>query len=326
MKILQAKQLFETMNLYGKQRKPFVFLTDAFAEKGVVALLDEADDILWYKTPSAGNCTDENRPKAITKWEITPVSFRQYCEGFTLIMEHIQRGDSFLLNYTQPTGVSTNLNPEDLFHLSHARYKIHLRGAFTCFSPETFVTIDEHGIIRSHPMKGTADASLPRAEEKLLADSKEIAEHHTIVDLIRNDLSRVADEVKVEKFRYTGRIVTNRQELIQVSSEIKGQLAKGWESRLGDIFRKLLPAGSVTGAPKKRTIEIIRQAEKYERGWYTGIFGLFDGQTVDSAVLIRYIEQENDRLVFKSGGGITFQSDCEREYNEMIGKVYVPLA
>jgi len=326
MKILQAKQLFETMNVYGKQRLPFVFLVDAFAEKGVVAPMDKADDILWFKTPTASNYTNKSQAKTLTKWEISPVSFQQYCEGFTLIMDHIQRGDSFLLNYTQPAKVFTNLQPEDLFHLSHARYKVHLRGAFTCFSPETFVTIDGQGNISSHPMKGTADASHPGAEEKLLADSKEIAEHHTIVDLIRNDLSRVATNVKVKKFRYTGRIVTHGRELIQVSSEIAGRLPPDWESRLGDIFYALLPAGSVTGAPKKKTVEIIRKAEKYERGWYTGIFGLFDGNTVDSAVLIRYVESKNDSLVFKSGGGITFQSDCESEYNEMIGKVYVPLA
>ena len=94
---------------------------------------------------------------------------------------------------------------------------------------------------------------------------------------------------------------------------------------LGDILFRLLPAGSICGAPKKKTVEIIRKVEGYERGFYTGVFGYFDGQNLDSAVAIRYIERQEDQLVFKSGGGITFMSDWEKEYDEMQKKVYVPV-
>ena len=87
----------------------------------------------------------------------------------------------------------------------------------------------------------------------------------------------------------------------------------------------LLPAGSVTGAPKKKTVEIIRETEKYRRGFYTGVTGLFDGENLDSGVMIRFIENTNKVLVYKSGGGITMFSDCICEYNEMIDKVYVPV-
>jgi para-aminobenzoate synthetase component 1 len=85
-----------------------------------------------------------------------------------------------------------------------------------------------------------------------------------------------------------------------------------------------LPAGSISGAPKKKTIEIIRQAEITERGYYTGIFGIFDGSALDSGVMIRFIEQKNDQMIFRSGGGITVNSQPEQEYREMIDKVYVP--
>ena len=175
-------------------------------------------------------------------------------------------------------------------------------------------------------MKGTADANEENAVERLLNDSKEIAEHHTIVDLIRNDLSRVAENVVVENFRYVEKITTNRSNLLQVSSKITGQLPPDWRCRLGDIFSALLPAGSVTGAPKPATLEIIRKAEKYDRGWYTGISGLYDGETVDSGVMIRFVENQNGKMVFKSGGGVTFQSECCHEYQEMIKKIYVPVA
>ena len=87
---------------------------------------------------------------------------------------------------------------------------------------------------------------------------------------------------------------------------------------------KLLPAGSISGAPKQKTVEIIREAERSDRGYYTGVFGIFDGRDLDSAVNIRYIEQTDHGLQFRSGGGITAMSKMEDEYQEMMDKVYVP--
>jgi para-aminobenzoate synthetase component 1 len=142
---------------------------------------------------------------------------------------------------------------------------------------------------------------------------------------LRNDMSRVASGVKVERYRYIDRIRTHRGELLQVSSEISGQLPQGYAAKLGDILFSMLPAGSVTGAPKVRTLEILQEVEGYERGFYTGICGFFDGSVLDTAVMIRFIEETPDGLVFKSGGGITYRSDPEKEYNELIQKVYVPL-
>jgi para-aminobenzoate synthetase component 1 len=98
-----------------------------------------------------------------------------------------------------------------------------------------------------------------------------------------------------------------------------------YRCHLGDIFFTILPAGSVTGAPKKRTTAIIHEVEQSERGYYTGICGIFDGNNVDSAVMIRFIESKLGRLFFRSGGGITFMSKAREEYNELIDKVYVPI-
>jgi para-aminobenzoate synthetase component 1 len=134
----------------------------------------------------------------------------------------------------------------------------------------------------------------------------------------------VSTNVKVARFRYVERIKSLKGELLQVSSEISGELPDNYLSRLGSILFTLLPAGSVTGAPKERTLEIIRKAESCERGFYTGIFGYFDGKTLDSAVMIRFIEFTADGPVYKSGGGITALSDLKSEYDEMIQKVYVP--
>ncbi len=131
--------------------------------------------------------------------------------------------------------------------------------------------------------------------------------------------------MRVKRFKYIERIRTHGGELLQMSSEIAGTLPVGFQKRLGEMIFRLLPAGSICGAPKKKTVEIILKAEQYNRGYYTGIFGHWDGKNLDSAVAIRYMEKEGNELVFKSGGGITFQSNCEREYDEMLNKVYVPI-
>jgi para-aminobenzoate synthetase component 1 len=175
-------------------------------------------------------------------------------------------------------------------------------------------------------MKGTIDASIPHAEEKILSDEKEHWEHNTIVDLIRNDLSIVSEDVHVPRFRYIDRLKTSQKELLQVSSEIKGKLPENWQSNIGDMLLNLLPAGSISGAPKAKTVEVIRESEGQDRGYFTGIFGIYEDKSLDSAVNIRFIEKTHDGFQFRSGGGITAKSNMEEEYREMIHKVYVPLA
>lgn len=312
------------MNARGKREEEFVFLVEFEENSAFIFPPDSVGEILW-KANEHSNFAEISIEKRLKKWETSPPSFEHYKKGFDLISEHIHAGDTYLINYTQPTLVETNLSLSDIFHLSTARYKILFRNEFVCFSPETFVQI-ENGKIASFPMKGTMDARIENAQEKLLNDSKEVAEHHTIVDLIRNDLSLVAENVKVEKFRYLERIRTNQRDLWQVSSKITGDLPTDYKEKIGDIIFSMLPAGSVSGAPKKKTVEIIKSAEKYERGFYTGIFGYFDGRNLDSCVLIRFIENQDGQLVYKSGGGITFMSEAEKEYDELIKKVYVPIA
>jgi para-aminobenzoate synthetase component 1 len=170
-------------------------------------------------------------------------------------------------------------------------------------------------------MKGTIHAGIPNAKDIILNDQKEYAEHATMVDLIRNDLSKVSSNVKVNQFRYYEEIKTNNGNLGQVSSEIMGELPPFFNEKIGDILFDLIPAGSISGAPKQKTLEIISKVENEDRGYYTGIAGYFDGKNLDSTVLIRYLQ--NDKT-YRSGGGITFNSDAMNEYKEMINKVYVP--
>ena len=312
------------MNELGAQGKPFVFVIDFDFEEPLIFELDDASAILW-KTPESSNYQNKQIQDKEVEWNIHPVEFGQYQQAFNKVQQHIHNGDTYLLNLTMPSRVKTNLTPEEIFYRSEALYKIWLKDKFVCFSPEIFIRIND-GIISSFPMKGTIDANTENAENLLLNDEKEVAEHHTIVDLIRNDLSMVATHVEVEKLMYIDKIKTNRGDLLQMSSQISGELPWNYRQLIGTILAKLLPAGSICGAPKPKTIEIIKQVEHCQRGYYTGVFGVFDGRNLDSCVLIRYLEQEDHEVVFRSGGGITFLSDCQTEYNELIQKVYVPIS
>jgi para-aminobenzoate synthetase component 1 len=258
------------------------------------------------------------------RWHKHPPDPEEYRQAFQQVLDQILYGNSFLLNLTQPTPVETNFSLQEIFTESAAPFKLLLENRLTVFSPERFVRIRGR-TLSSSPMKGTLDASIPGAYGQLASDPKEDGEHNTIVDLIRNDLSMVASQVRVKRFKYIEKIRTHRGELLQMSSEITGKLPANYREYLGDILFRLLPAGSICGAPKKKTLEIILDTEGYQRGYYTGIFGHFDGRNLDSAVAIRYLEKVGDQMVFKSGGGITFQSEWRKEYEEMQNKVYVPV-
>lgn len=256
-------------------------------------------------------------------FEKFPVSFSKYKTAFDKVIKEIKKGNTYLLNLSFKTEIITHNSLKEIFYQSKVPYKLAFKNDFIVFSPEPFIKIKGRKIF-SYPMKGTIDADIPNAENIILNDKKETAEHYTIVDLIRNDLNIVAKNVKVEKFRYIDKINTNNKNLLQVSSEITGNLPENYSKNIGTLFEKLLPAGSISGAPKKKTVEIIKDTENYERNFYTGIAGYFDGKNLDSFVMIRFIEKQGDKLFFKSGGGITNMSNVKSEYREMIDKIYIP--
>ncbi|MGB6084263.1 aminodeoxychorismate synthase component I [Moheibacter sp.] len=317
--MLCGREIFEKMNELGSKRIPFLFLIDFLKTKGKIIPLNDFQNEIQFEIQS-----ENEKLKSEIQFKKYPISFEEYQKQFQIVQENILLGNSYLTNLTCATPIEINLSLEEIYIYSQARYKLLWKENFVCFSPETFVKIQD-GMIYSYPMKGTIDASVENAEEKILNDPKEKAEHYTIVDLIRNDLSKVAKKVSVPKFRYLEEIKTNQKTLLQVSSEVRGELPDNFHEKLGDIFDELLPAGSISGAPKDKTVEIILEAEIYDRNFYTGVFGVFDGKNLDSAVMIRFIEQSQSGLIFKSGGGITHQSSAEDEYQEMIDKIYVPI-
>lgn len=323
-----AGDFTEKLNEWGKAKTPFFFLVDYQFQKPQAWQLDELDpnEILFNLNGFSNDVAllRDELPEHI-QFDKHPLSFEAYHAKFDCVLRHLNAGNSFLVNLSVPTPIDTNLTLEQIFRHSEAPYRVLFKNRFVCFSPELFVRIQGNRIA-SFPMKGTIDASIPNAEQVILSDDKEAAEHATIVDLIRNDLSMVAEKVWVERYRYIDRIQTSDKTLLQVSSEIAGILPATFDGQYGDLLKKLLPAGSITGAPKPRTLEIIQEAEDYNRGYYTGIMGYFDGTNFESAVMIRFIEQQEDRLVFKSGGGITARSNASSEYQEIVDKVYLPFS
>ncbi len=313
--------IFQQMTAYRQQKIPFLFAIDFEGKEPFIYPLNEIDaSQILYAVKSTTNAKSEPVKKTVF-FRKNPVSSKTYSDGFEKVIYHINRGDSYLLNLTFPSLIDTNLSLREIFYLADAPYKLLVKNRFVCFSPESFVQIRD-GKIFSYPMKGTIDADLGNAEETLLNDKKELAEHHTIVDLIRNDLSQVADNVQVNKFRYVEKISTNGKSLLQTSSEISGDLLT---DDFGLIFKKLLPAGSISGAPKQKTVEIIKTVEATNRGFYTGVFGVFDGKTLDSAVMIRFVSQKDKQLFYHSGGGIVSHSNIKKEYAELVDKIYLPV-
>ena len=357
------QEIIDKINQLASQNEPFLFVINYQGDKAFIRLLSDINpEECLFDFEGRGNLSHAwketwKEGTSETTWQIEPPLYEDYERSFNIVKSNIMAGNSYLTNLTCKVPVSSNLSLEEIFHRAKGKYKLLLRRKrnltpFVCFSPETFVRI-KGGRIYSYPMKGTLDASLPNAEKQLMEDRKEAAEHATIVDLIRNDLSRVAENVRVDKYRYIDVLHTNKGDILQTSSEISGSLPEDYPHHLGEILDAQLPAGSITGAPKDKTMQIIQEAEGYDRGFYTGIMGIYDQGELNSAVMIRFIEEETSpvdfeadgeknfkakegkasegkepkasrKLYFKAGGGITSKSDCRKEYEEVIQKIYLP--
>ncbi len=316
---------FDRLDELSEKKVPFVFFID-FLKKNCeifeLSDLKKSGVIVEFPTFTNTDKADFNNQKI--RLQSFPQDKEVYRKGFDLVQKNLKAGNSYLVNYTCKTEIEIDLSLKEIFHSAKAKYKVLYKDEFVFFSPETFVEIKNNKIY-THPMKGTIDASVPNAVEVLKNDPKEKAEHYTVVDLLRNDLSIVADEVQLDEFQRIDFLKTQQKNLYAMSSEISGTLKAEFQHKVGSLMKALLPAGSILGAPKLKTLEIILEAETFDRGFYTGVCGYFNGEDFDSCVMIRFIEKENGKFYFKSGGGITHLSKFADEYQEMKNKIYVPI-
>lgn len=326
MQYLDKLSAVARMNELGSRRCPFVFVVNYDGSKTLILPEEEVDPALFqYSFNGVGNA-----PKATPlreqklSWTLTPPSYQQYARSFEVVQRAIAAGETSLVNLTCKVPVQTNLSLEELFCHADARYRLWIKDTMVCFSPEIFVQIRD-GEIASYPMKGTIPALTPEAAQLLLDDPKEAAEHADVVALITADLAKVATGVHTVRYRYIDTLHTHKGDLLETSSEVRGTLAPDFHHHLGDILFTQLPAGSITGYPKGCAIDVITKAENYMRDFYTGVMGRWDGYSLDTGVLIRFMDQVDGQLYFKAGGGVTAQSRCQAEYDEVIAKMYVPL-
>lgn len=256
----------------------------------------------------------------------------EYAEGVGRIQEWIRAGDVYQLNFTAPWRMETRETPAALYASLRARQPVEY-GAFIhwaegrhilSFSPELFFRIDQDNGTRritTRPMKGTVRRGRTTAEDRANAewlrnDPKNRSENVMIVDLVRNDLGRLArfGSVRTEDMFATERYPT----LWQMTSTVKGELRT--EIGLEDIFRALFPCGSITGAPKVRAMQLIAEIEHQPRGVYTGAIGFFSREQTVFNVAIRTLELAGNRATMGTGSGIVIDSDTADEYREVLLK------
>ncbi|MDD2491274.1 MAG: aminodeoxychorismate synthase component I [Bacteroidales bacterium] len=320
-------EVSEMMDRDASSGMPFLFALDYEMKEGLFISEPHTQEHVLYKFENGSNCVREMilSHSADFMSLISSDNIEKYQKKFEVLIKGLKRGDSYLANLTCKSEVETQVDARTIFLSTHSPFALYVPDRFLSFTPERFVRIED-GIISSCPMKGTIDASIPNAKERILSDYKESCEHATITDLIRNDLGIVSDEVWVDSYRFIDKISTDRGEILQVSSDIRGRLKSEYKNSLGRLMLSLLPAGSISGAPKLSTINLIAQAEEIPRGFYTGVAGLYDGKVLDSCVLIRFLEFASDgKVYYRSGGGITINSKVEEEYEEMLKKIYLPL-
>jgi len=312
--------LKKQINDLAAAKTPFVFCINYDATDGFAHDISSLPDniVFCFEGIIYGKAASRKTPAIIAKFS---PSIESYNAKINQLKEKIASGDIYMANLTCQTKIELDGTLEDVFCSSRSAFKLLIKDKFVISSPEAFVDIEKNRIA-TYPMKGTAVFENDESIQCLLNSEKELAEHTMTVDLLRNDLSIVANGVKVESFRYPLIIDADGKKLIQTISKVTGILPEE-DYALGDVLFALLPAGSITGTPKKKCAEILKKVEAYDRGFFCGIFGYFDGESLKSAVSIRYIEKTEDGYIYKSGGGITIESDAKAEYEEMARKVYL---
>jgi para-aminobenzoate synthetase/4-amino-4-deoxychorismate lyase len=264
-----------------------------------------------------------------TKWK--PLVARdEYDRSVSRVKELIAAGDTYQVNYSFPLTSSFSGDAfawyQDLCVAQGAQYSVYLdlgRYKVLCLSPELFFERRGDRVI-TRPMKGTVRRGRWLAEDRELAQwlansAKDRAENVMIVDLLRNDLGKVSVPGSV---RVSSLFDLERFETVwQMTSTVESTLRDG--TTLVDLMGALFPCGSITGAPKIRTMQIIRELERFPRGAYTGAIGLLkpDGDCVfNVAIRTVVIDTETSVATFGVGGGVTIDSTAEREYEECLVK------
>ncbi len=245
------------------------------------------------------------------------------------IREYIRAGDAFQVVLSQRLGMELRAGPFSLYRAlrslnpSPYLYFLELDGlTLVGSSPEVLVRVEE-GTVTVRPIAGTRPRGDTPDQDRALAaelaaDEKELAEHRMLVDLGRNDVGRVCEYGSVEVPDLM--VVERYSHVMHLVSQVEGKLRDGLSAM--DVFRACFPAGTVSGAPKIRAMEIIDELEPVRRGPYAGAVGHFGwgGMSMDTAITIRTVVVVGSRAYVQAGAGIVADSDPGREYEETLNK------
>jgi anthranilate synthase component 1 len=278
---------------------------------------------------------DYQTPRRVEKSEVSSNFDQNTFESAVLkVKDHIREGDIFQLVLSQRFKRQSNVEPVTLYRalrtINPSPYMFHLKlkdfdiiGA----SPELLVKVQD-GIVEVRPIAGTRHRGKTEAEdialaEDLINDKKECAEHLMLLDLGRNDVGRVSEFGSVtvpEKM-----VIENYSHVMHIVSDVKGKLAADRDSF--DALMSGFPAGTVTGAPKIRAMEIIHDLEPDRRDIYSGAIGFFDFTgAVNTCIAIRTMIMKDQTVFFQSGAGIVHDSNPTSEYNETVNKAKAIMA
>ncbi|HSH83537.1 MAG TPA: anthranilate synthase component I [Guyparkeria sp.] len=279
------------------------------------------EPVAHYQSDVPGKAIDEN--------DFTATFSREgYENAVRTIREYIAAGDAMQVVPSQRMSIEFNAAPIDFYralrNINPSPYMYFIdAGDFTVVgsSPEILVRLED-GIVTVRPIAGTRPRGATRAEDKaleqdLLNDPKEIAEHVMLIDLGRNDTSRVA---KVGSVKLEERMVIERySHVMHIASQVTGRLAAGLNAM--DVLRATFPAGTVSGAPKIRALEIIQEIEPVKRGVYAGAVGYWAWNgNMDTAIAIRTGVIKDGQLHVQAGGGIVADSVPATEWEETLNK------
>ena len=257
------------------------------------------------------------------------MSREEFEAGVERAREYIFAGDVFQVVLSQRLEMPLTAEPFDLYRAlrslnpSPYLYFLELDGfSLVGSSPEVLVRAED-GVVTVRPIAGTRPRGVTPEEDRALAldlreDEKELAEHRMLVDLGRNDIGRIAEYGSVDVPELM--VVERYSHVMHLASQVEGRLRPGCSAM--DVFKACFPAGTVSGAPKVRAMEIIDELEPVRRGPYAGAVGYFGwgGMAMDTAITIRTVVVKDGTAYVQAGAGIVADSDPAREYDETLNK------